>query len=154
MATAAIVLARAAGLTVVVATRSEDKADRAREIGAHEVLLQGTRVGKPVDIVVDSVGEATWKSSVGALRSGGRLVICGATSGFSASTNLSRVFSKQLSILGSTMGTLSELRQLVGFLEATGVRPVIDSVRPLTDAHEQFKRLIDGDAFGKLVVVT
>lgn len=154
VATATIVLAKAAGLTVVVSTQSQDKAERAREIGAHDVVLSGERFRRPVDIVVDSVGEPTWRSSVSALRSGGRLVVCGATGGFAASTNLSRVFSKQLSILGSTMGTLSELRGLVAFLEATRARPVIDSVRPLAEVGGQFERLMGGAAFGKLVVVT
>ena len=107
---------------------------------------------RSVDIVIDSVGEATWRSSLAALRSGGRLVTCGASTGFTASTNLSRVFSKQLNLMGSTMGTLSELRQLIDFLVATGARPIIDSVRPLADVATQFERLIAGDAFGKLAV--
>lgn len=152
VAIAAIVLARAAGLTVVVGTRSEQKALQAREIGAHETLLHGAHFDRPVDVVIDSVGQATWKSSVAALGPGGRLVVCGATSGFSATTNLARIFSQQLHVMGSTMGTLGELQQLVSFLETTGVRPVIDSARPLAAAAEQFRRLIAGEAFGKLVL--
>jgi NADPH:quinone reductase-like Zn-dependent oxidoreductase len=152
VATAVIVLGRAAGLRVAVATRSQERGSQAQAIGAHEWVALGDRGGGPYDIVIDPVGEASWKYSVASLRPGGCLVTCGASTGFIAPTNLARVFSKQLRILGSTMGTRQELDRLVAFLVMSGARPVVDSVRPLTEAHQQFARLIDGSTFGKLVV--
>lgn len=152
VATAAIVMGRAAGLRVVVATRSEERGRQAQLIGAHEWVALGERDGGPYDIVIDPVGEASWKYSVASLRPGGCLVTCGASTGFIAPTNVARIFSKQLRILGSTMGTRQELERLVAFLVMCGARPVVDSVRPLTEVHQQFARLIDGSAFGKLVV--
>jgi NADPH:quinone reductase-like Zn-dependent oxidoreductase len=151
VATAAIRLAAAAGLRVVVATRSEERGRRALEIGAHEVIRSGDRLDE-VDVVVDAVGEATWKQSVAALRPGGTLVTCGASTGFLATTNLSRLFSRQLNLIGSTMGTRAELAALVDLVVARRIEPVVDAVEPLADVRRQFERLVGGDVFGKLVV--
>ncbi|GAA0824348.1 zinc-binding dehydrogenase [Streptosporangium amethystogenes subsp. fukuiense] len=152
VATAAILLARAAGLWVRVVTRDPAKADRAAELGAHEVVMSGTRLPSDCDVVLDTVGQATWKSSLGAVRPGGTVVLSGATTGFDAPTNLARLFSRQINVLGSTMGTRTELEDLIGFLVAGGVRPLVDSVAPLDSAGEQFSRLLSGQVFGKVVV--
>jgi NADPH:quinone reductase-like Zn-dependent oxidoreductase len=151
VSTAAVILGAAAGLEVVVTSRSEAKLERARTMGAQEAHLVGERIGQ-VDVVVDSIGEATWRSSVAALRPGGTLVTCGATTGFLATTNLSHLFSRQLNLLGSTMGTCDELAELAKFVEERKIEPPVDSVEPLERVGTQFERLIKGDFFGKLAV--
>jgi len=151
VATAAIVLARAAGLRVWATSRTEDKRKRALDVGAHAVFEAGARLPGRVDAVIDSVGEATWDHSIKSTRPGGRVVVCGGTSGLDVKTNLARIFFTQVDVLGSTMGNRTELEQLLAFLVATGVRPVIDSEMPLAEAAGGFRRMVDGDLFGKVV---
>jgi NADPH:quinone reductase-like Zn-dependent oxidoreductase len=152
VSTAAIVLARAAGLRVHVTARDAARGERALQIGAHEVHRPDDRLPGQMDIVIESVGPATWKASLAAARPGGCIVVCGSSTGFLASTNLAQLFSKQLRILGSTMGARAELESLAAFLVLHGVRPVIDSVEPLAQVANQFDRLLAGEAFGKLAV--
>ena len=151
VSSALIALARAAGYRVWVTSRSAGKQDRARKLGAHEVFDAGARLPERVDAVFDSVGEATWAHSLKALKPGGAVVTCGATSGPAPSADLNRVFFLQLRVLGSTMGTRNELERLAQFLAVTGVRPVIDSVHPLEDARAGFERMAAGEVFGKVV---
>ncbi len=151
VATAAIVLARAAGMRVYVTSRTEDKRRRALELGAHEAFEPGERLPERVDAVIETVGKATWSHSLKSLRPGGTLVVAGATSGPDPGADLSRVFFLQLRVVGSTMGTRHELERLLRFCEVTGVRPVIDSVLPLDRAGEGFARMVAGDVFGKIV---
>ena len=101
---------------------------------------------------METVGAATWEHSLKSLRPGGTLVVSGATAGANPPEDLRRIFFLQLRIVGSTMGTLDELRCLANFCETSGVRPVIDTVRPLVDAREAFERLESGEIFGKLVL--
>jgi len=152
VATALIVLARAAGLWVAVTTRDPEKGRRAAELGAHAVVGSGERLPQRVDAVMETVGEATWSHSLRALEAGGVIVVSGATSGHSPPADLRRVFFRQLRIVGSTMGTRDELADLVRMLAATGVRPVIDSTRSLTDARVAYERMAAGDVFGKLIL--
>ncbi|HUR15587.1 MAG TPA: zinc-binding dehydrogenase [Mycobacteriales bacterium] len=152
VATAAIALGRAAGLTVWATSRDEGKRARALEIGAHEVFDSGARLPGKVDAVMETVGKATWAHSLRALRPGGALVVSGATSGPDPSADLNRVFFLQLKVIGSTMGNREELRDLLQLCANTGLRPVIDDVRPLADARASFERLAAGDVFGKLVL--
>ena len=153
VSTAAIVLARAAGITVWVTGREESKRDRALSLGAHAVFESGARLPGKVDAVIETVGKATWGHSLRSLRPGGTVVVSGATSGADADADLNRVFFLQLKVVGSTMGTKTELRQLLSFLVATGVRPLIDEVIPLAEAERAFAKLASGDVFGKLVLV-
>lgn len=152
VATAAVLLARAAGLRVYVTSRTEAKRRRAVEIGAHEAFEPGERLPERVDAVLESVGQATWAHSLRALRAGGSVVVVGATTGFNPPTELNRVFYRQLRVVGSTMGTRDELAGLVSFLDATGVRPLVDDVLPMRAAPEALARLLAGDVFGKLVL--
>ncbi len=152
VATAAILLARAAGLRVYATSRDEAKRERARSLGAHAALEPGARLPERVDGVVETVGEATWGHSLRALEAGGVIVVSGATSGPMPPAELQRVFYRQLRIVGSTMGTRSELVDLVRLLDATGVRPLIDSVLPLSRARDAYARMAAGDLFGKLVL--
>jgi len=151
VATAAIALARAAGFCVWATSRSEEKRKRALDLGAHDVFENGARLPARVDAVMDSVGEATLEHSIKSCRPGGRVVLCGATSGRTAEVELARVFFNQVDVLGSTMGNIAELRSLLSFLVSTGLRPAIDSERPLAQARDGFARMLDGDVFGKVV---
>ncbi len=151
VATALITLGRAGGLRVWVTSRSEEKRSRALELGAHAVFESGARLPEKVDAVMETVGRATWGHSVRSLRPGGVIVVVGATTGDDPSAELTQMFFLQRSAIGSTMGTRDELRRLVSFLDATGVRPLIDSVLPLADAREGFARMADGELFGKVV---
>lgn len=152
VATALITLARAGGLTVLATSRDEAKRARALEIGAHEVFESNQRLPVLVDAVMETVGRATWTHSVRSLRPGGRIVISGTTSGPNVDdAQLTRIFFLQLSVVGSTMGTRAELASLVRLLDATGARPLIDRVLPMTQAAEGFAAMADGDLFGKVV---
>lgn len=151
VATALILLARSAGLRVWVTSRDAAKRQRALELGAHETFESDERLPARVDAVMETVGRATWKHSVRSLRPGGVVVVSGATTGDDPSADLTQVFFMQRSVIGSTMGTRGELQRLVNLLDSSGLRPVIDSVRPLADARSGFERMLEGDGFGKIV---
>ena len=151
VATALILLGRAAGYRVWVTSRSEAKQERARQLGADQAFGSGARLPERVDAVMETVGEATWAHSLRSLRPGGRVVICGATSGAVPPADLTRVFFLQLSVAGSTMGSRDQLARLARFCEQTGVRPLIDRVLPLADARDGFAAMAAGDLFGKVV---
>jgi len=152
VATALVVLGRAAGFRVWVTSRSEAKRERAVELGADQAFAAGARLPERVDVVMETVGQATWAHSVRSLRPGGRIVISGATSGDAPPAELTRIFFTQLSVAGSTMGTRDQLGRLARFCEQSGVRPVIDRVLPLTEARDGFAAMIAGDLFGKIVL--
>jgi NADPH:quinone reductase-like Zn-dependent oxidoreductase len=158
---AAIQLARTAGARVF-ATSAPEKADRTRALGAEQVFdhysgdyakeIKRATDGRGADIVVEHVGEATWDRSVRALANGGRLVTCGATSGHQAVMDLRHLFARQLSLLGSYMGTFAELRGAAALLFDGRVRPVIDEVFPLAEAEQAQRRLEEKGQFGKIVL--
>ena len=152
LATALITLARAGGLRVWATSRDETKRARALELGAHEVFESGARLPERVDGVMESVGKATWSHSVKALKPGGVIVISGTTSGPDVEdAGLMRIFFLQLRIIGSTMGSSTELASLVQMLDATGTKPLIDRTLPMDQAREGFAAMADGDLFGKIV---
>jgi len=152
VATAAIVLANAAGLRVWTTSRSEAKRARSVAIGADQAFLPGARLPERVDAVIETVGAATWSHSLKSLKPGGVIVISGATSGADPAADLTRVFFLQLSVIGSTMGTRGELARLLSFATEKGVRPVIDSVIPAVEARRGFAALAAGNTFGKIVL--
>ena len=154
VATACLLLARAAGAVVYVTSRDEAKLAKARELGAHAAVLSGERLPTRVDAVMETVGQATWGHSLKSLEPDGVVVVSGATSGPAPSADLARVFFRQLRVVGSTMGTRRELEDLIRFLDATGVRPIIDSSRPLAEAEAAFAAMERGDVFGKLVLTS
>ncbi len=151
VATALILLGRAAGYRVWATSRIEAKREHALELGADQVFAAGDRLPERVDAVMETVGQATWAHSLRALRPGGRIVVCGATSGAVPPAELNRVFFLQLSVVGSTMGSRDQLGRLMRFCEQTGVRPRIDQTLPLTQAADGFAAMIAGDLFGKVV---
>jgi NADPH:quinone reductase-like Zn-dependent oxidoreductase len=152
VATAAIVLGRAAGLRVWVTSRDEAKRTKALEAGAHEAFESGARLPGKVDAVIETVGKATWSHSIRSLRPGGRIITSGTTSGPDVEdAELTRTFFLQLSVIGSTMGTREELAGLMTFLDATGAKPLVDRTIPFEDARDGFSAMAGGDVFGKLV---
>ncbi len=152
VATAAILLGKALGHTVFCTSRDEEKRRRALELGADQAVETGAKLGAKVDVVIETVGQATWSHSLRSLKPGGRVVVCGATSGPNPPAELNRVYFLQLEAVGSTMGTRQELTDLLALLDRTSVRPVIEDVRPLADARRSFERLASGETFGKLVL--
>ena len=151
VATALVVLGRAAGYRMWVTGRSEEKRAAALRLGADQAFETGARLPERVDGVMETVGKATWGHSVKSLRPGGVIVTSGATTGFDPSAELNRVFFTQLSVIGSTMGTRDELESLVRMCAVTGVRPVIDVELPLEQAREGFARMLEGRTAGKIV---
>lgn len=154
VATALILLGRAGGFRVWATSRSEEKRQRALELGADQVFAAGARLPERVDAVMETVGQATWGHSLRSLRPGGRIVIAGATSGPAPPAELNRIFFLQLSVAGTTMGSRDQLGRLIRFCEQTGVRPLIDRVVPLTQARDGFAAMIEGKVFGKVVFTT
>ncbi|WP_089106205.1 zinc-binding dehydrogenase [Streptomyces hyaluromycini] len=152
VASAAIKLAVAAGAVVYATSRSAQKRAQAESWGARRAVATGERLPERVDVVVETVGEATWSHSLKSLRPGGTVVIAGATSGTNPPADLGRVFYLQQRILGSTGCTRAELVALLKLMDATGLRPVIDRTLPLAEIHKGFQLMIDGRLTGKLVV--
>ncbi len=151
VATALIVLARAAGARVWVTGRSEDRRRRALELGAHDAFESGARLPERVDVAMETVGEATWSHSIRSLKPGGTLVVSGATTGEAPSAELRRMFFLQLSVVGSTMGTRDELDRLVRLCVQQNIRPEIHAEMPLTEARDGFATMLAGDIVGKIV---
>src|SRR6185369_12009311 len=151
VATAAVVLAAALGKRVYATSRDPGKRERVAALGATAVE-PGGRLPERVDVVIETVGAATFDHSLKCAKMGGRIVVSGATSGHLPEVNLRRVFALQLEILGTSMGTPEELGGLLALMAKTGARPVIDSVHPFSDARAAFERLQSGEVFGKVVI--
>ena len=161
VATAALSIAKALGAQVVVTSSSDVKLARAKELGADAVVNHETEdvvaavkdvTGGGAHVVVDDVGEATWRRTLDAARPEGRVVVCGATTGPNPPAALHRVWWKQLSILGSTMGTPDDFRGAYDLIAAGKARPVVDRVFPLAQAAEAHRRLEAGEQLGKIVL--
>lgn len=152
VATALIQLGSAAGYRMWVTSRDAAKGDHAVAIGADRAFGANERLPERVDAVMETVGAATWSHSVNSLKPGGAIVISGATSGDAPSkAELTKIFFKQLQVIGSTMGNRGELERLAQFVTLKGIEPTIDSVRPLAEARDGFQRMLDGEVFGKIL---
>jgi NADPH:quinone reductase-like Zn-dependent oxidoreductase len=159
---AAIQIAFLHGARVFATAGTDEKLERARALGANEVIhhhrqdiaeeIKRLTNKRGVDVVIEHVGEATWAKSVRALARGGRLVTCGATTGPDGALNLSALFSKQLSIMGSYMGTKGELMRAARFFFAGQLKPVIDRTFPLAEAAAAHRRMEESGQFGKIVL--
>jgi NADPH:quinone reductase-like Zn-dependent oxidoreductase len=162
VALAALQVAHLQGARTIVTSGVDAKLETARSLGASslinsrrsDVALEVRKLtdGRGVDIVVDSIGEQSWNGSLRSLRRGGRLVICGATSGPIVSLDLRRLFWHQWSLLGSTLGSQQEYSEVVRLAEEGKLWPVIDSVVPLKDAVSAYERMMRGEQIGKLVI--
>ena len=159
---AAIQIAKMFQCRVISTAGGESKMARARELGADHVIDHyrqdiGAEVKKltgkrGVDVVVEHVGQATWPKSLESLAPAGRLVTCGATTGFDAAVDLRYLFSKQWSLLGSFMGTMGELHHVLNFVFRGQLKPVVDSVYPLSEIRAAHERLENRQQFGKVIV--
>lgn len=161
VASAAILLAVAGGLTVYATSRDHDKRAAALELGATAVFDTDRDAVKQVvaasqggvDAVIDTVGEATWDFTLRVLRPGGTVVVSGATSGPNPPAQLNRIFWRQLTVAGSSMGTIGELARLLELCATDRLTPLVDSVRPLSEAAAAFAALAAGDRRGKLILL-
>jgi NADPH:quinone reductase-like Zn-dependent oxidoreductase len=151
VATAAVAIGTALGATVYATSRTAERRARAESLGAVAVE-PGARLPERVDVVLETVGEATFEHSVKSLKPGGRLVVSGATSGHLPRLDLRRVFFHHLSVLGTSMGTREELVGLLALCADTGLRPIIDHAYPFAQVKKAFEHLAAGAAFGKVVV--
>ena len=152
MSTSLIMLARAAGYRVLVTSRDDTSRERALEIGAHETFGAGERLPHRVDAVMETVGRATWSHSVKSVRSGGTIVISGATSGDATAAELQHIFFRQIKVHGSTMGTRDELDALARFMAETGTRPLVERVLAMDQAADGIRAVKEGNVFGKVVL--
>jgi NADPH:quinone reductase-like Zn-dependent oxidoreductase len=159
---ASIVLAKALGARVIATSSSDAKLELARGLGAdaivnHETgdVVEAVREatdGPGADVVVEHVGEATWQTSLQAARAHGRIAVCGATTGPNPKASLHRIWWKQLTILGSTMGTKADFEGAYELVTSGRARPVIDSVFPLAEARAAHERMESGEHFGKIIL--
>lgn len=152
VASAATALGRALGFRVWVTGRTAVKRAAALGRGADAAFEPGARLPERVDAVIETVGEATWAHSLRSLRPGGTIVCAGATSGANPPAELNRVFFQQLRVIGSTMGTIGELGDLLELLRRSGVRPTVDRVLDLADAATGFRAMAEGALDGKIVI--
>jgi zinc-binding alcohol dehydrogenase/oxidoreductase len=160
VATAGLAIAKVLGARAVVTSTSDEKLERARELGADAAVRSDDDViaavkeatgGAGVDVVLEHVGQATWERTLQAARAGGRIAVCGATSGPNPPAALHRIWWKQLTIYGSTMGTKEDFEGAYELVKSGRVRPVVDTVLPLEDARIGHERLEAGEQFGKIV---
>jgi len=158
-----IQVAKLRGARVIATASSEEKLLKARELGADEVVnysredwpkeVKRLTNKRGVDVVFEHTGAATWPGSISSLKSNGRLVTCGATSGFAAQTDLRQVFYRHLTILGSFMGSKAELLEAMKFIESGKIRAVVDQILPLAEARRAHELMQNRAQFGKLVLV-
>jgi len=158
---ACLVLAKMAGARVIVTSRSEAKLQRALELGADEAIPAGGEVAREVrrrtgkrgvDVVVDSVGEATWMQSLRSAAKGGRILTCGATTGPNPAEEIRLIFWNQLTVIGSTMGSREDWRRMVEAVSRARLRPVVDTVIPLEEGRAAYERMERAEQFGKIVL--
>jgi NADPH:quinone reductase-like Zn-dependent oxidoreductase len=163
VALAALRFAKAFGARVFVTSSSDEKLARARSLGADHALnyraepdvakwVRGETAGRGVDLVLDTVGAATWAADFAAVRRGGRIVLCGVTTGPRAETPLNVLYWNQVSVLGSTMGAAEDFRRMLRWVGETRFEPVLDSVRPLAEAPAALRQMEAGAQFGKIVL--
>jgi NADPH:quinone reductase-like Zn-dependent oxidoreductase len=155
-------LAKLAGACVIVTSSSDNKLARASQIGAdHTINYKAEDVavrvkdftsGRGVDIVIDTVGAATWPIDFSVVCRGGKIVLCGITTGAKAETNLQALYWNQLTIMGSTMGSDEDFRQMLRAVTIAKLKPVIDSVEPLENVREAMGKMETGEQFGKIVL--
>ncbi len=158
-----IQVAKLRGARVIATASSDEKLAKAKELGADEIVnytnadwpkdVKRLTNRRGVDVVFEHTGASTWSGSIASLKSNGRLVTCGATSGFAAQTDIRQIFYRHLTILGSFMGSKSELLEAMKFVESGKIRPVVDQILPLVEARRAHELMEDRAQFGKLVLL-
>jgi NADPH:quinone reductase-like Zn-dependent oxidoreductase len=158
-----IQVAKLRGARVIATAGADDKLAKAKTLGADEVInyrnedwaqqVKALTNRRGVDVVFEHTGAATWPGSIATLKNNGRIVTCGATSGYEAQTDLRQVFYRHLTIMGSFMGTKAELLEAMKFVEAGAIRAVVDQTLPLAEARRAHELMEDRAQFGKLVLV-
>jgi NADPH2:quinone reductase len=162
VASASFEIAKALGARTIVTSSSDEKLERARELGADAVVnhaqddvaaaVKEATAGRGVDVVIEHVGEATWKTSLQAAGPNARIAVCGATSGPNPPAQLHRIWWKQLTIFGSTMGTKEDFEGAYELVARGAAKPIVDRVFPLEEAAEAHAYLEEGRQFGKVVL--
>ena len=163
VALCALQFAKSAEAEVIVTSSSDEKLERAVQIGADHTInykkvgdvaqsVKEITKGLGVDVVIDTVGAATWPIDFSSVRKGGKIVLCGVTSGAEAQTNLRAIYWNQLTVMGSTMGSDDDCRQMLKAVEEAKLKPIIDSVLPLEKAQEAMGKMEAGKQFGKIVL--
>ncbi len=162
VASAGLAITKALGARALVTSSSDDKLERAHELGADATVNHATgdvaaavkeaTGGKGVDVVLEHVGEATWQTSLQSARAAGRIVVCGATTGPNPPAALHRIWWKQLTIYGSTMGTKADFEGAYELVKSGRAKPLVDSIFPLADARAAHERMEAGEQFGKIVL--
>jgi NADPH:quinone reductase-like Zn-dependent oxidoreductase len=162
VASAGLAIAKALGARALVTSSSDEKLERAQELGADATVnhatgdvaatVKETTGGKGVDVVLEHVGKATWQTSLQSARAGGRIVVCGATTGPNPPAALHRIWWKQLTIYGSTMGTKADFEGAYDLIKSGRAKPVVDSVFPLAEARAAHERMEAAEQFGKIVL--
>lgn len=155
-------IARALGATVITTVSSGEKRAFAERVGADHIVDRSTETiaerakeitnGAGVDIVIDHVGAATWQTSIASLKQGGRMAVCGMTSGNDATVPVRSFYTKQIAMTGALLGTKGQLQSLIRFVEKKKIKPVIDSVLPLKEANLAHKRMEAGKHSGKMLL--
>ncbi len=163
VALSALQFAKMAGAEVIATSSSDEKLKGARQIGADHIINYKTvkdvvaavrekTKGKGVDLVVDSVGAATWPINLEVVRRGGTITLCGTTTGAAAPTNLQTIYWNHLKVLGSTLGSDGEMISMLKAVETNKLKPIIDSVHKLSNVQKALKRMEAGEQFGKIVL--
>jgi NADPH:quinone reductase-like Zn-dependent oxidoreductase len=162
VAGAALAIAKALGARALVTSSSDEKLERARALGADATVnhasgdvrasVEAATGGAGIDVVLEHVGEATWQTSLQVARAGGRIVVCGATSGPNPPAALHRIWWKQLTIYGSTMGTHEDFEAAYELVKSGRAKPIVDSVYPLAEARAAHERMEAAEQFGKIVL--
>ena len=161
VATASLAIAKAHGAHAIVTSSSDEKLERARALGADATVNHASEdvaarvkeaTGGGAHVVVETVGAATWQTSLASARPAGRVCVCGATTGVNPPANLHRLWWKQLTVFGSTMGTRDDFEAVLGLVASGGASPVIDSVYPIAEVRAAHERLESGRQMGKVVL--
>jgi NADPH:quinone reductase-like Zn-dependent oxidoreductase len=162
VASAGLAIAKALGARALVTSSSDEKLEQARELGADATVNHATgdvtaavkeaTDGAGVEVVLEHVGEATWQTSLQSARAGGRIAVCGATTGPNPPAALHRIWWKQLTIYGSTMGTKADFEGAYELIKSGRAKPVVDSVLPLEEARAAHERMEAAEQFGKIVL--
>jgi NADPH:quinone reductase-like Zn-dependent oxidoreductase len=162
VALAALQFAKMVGAEVLVTSSSNDKLSHAKRLGADHTLNYGlenvaawvrlTTGGRGVDVAIDAVGAATWPLDIACVRKGGRIVLCGVTTGAQTETDLRTVYWNQLNVMGSTMGSAEDFRQMLRAVAVNRLKPVVDGVFPLAKVRDAIQRMESGEQFGKIAL--